>query len=460
MIIERLWKDIKKEKNYNESIINTRKKTEYFPNVGTIMVNPKNGRKYKIKQIFTKQHLTIRYSSLVEIENIESHPQRFIKTIIINDCNNSRLEKVKELLEPEVENIKSYLENKNINCSKIEDYYYDENSINIVYEYIEVKELTEKSWDEAKIIKFLQNILPTLQKLHDNKIIHGNIKPSNFLEQNSTYFLLDFGFVTKISELTFDEQNKVKNRSIQGTKGYRAQEVKEGFEAQPYSDIYSLGITIIELLIRKAPQKFKNQDDEIIWELVKQISPNVIQILKKMVESDYRNRYNNVQEILDRLDKDEPNFVIFVIKFIKENLQQSKPSKTPKSKKSDSVPSTRELLFRSAFTGFEGVLLALALASLLGTMLITTWFWLWLSIILMALIFIQSRYQIKILILPLIAIITFCLVCLIPGLSRVIENFNLHNNNPFLMLLVMAIFGGGIIFTLMALWLLIARFNR
>ncbi len=246
----------------------------------------------------------MRYSSIVEIDNIQSHPQRFLKGIIINNCNYSRLKKVKKRFEPEVKKIKFFLANQNINCAKIDDYYYygDENSINIVYEYIKGKELTEESWNEAKIIYFLKNILPTLQKLHENKIVHGNIKPSNFLEQNSNYFLLDFGFVTKISELTFDEQDNIENEPLQGTEGYRAKEVQEGFEAQPYSDIYSLGITIIELLTAKSPQKFKNQDDEIIWELVKEISPNFRQILKKMVESNDRNRYNNAEEVLNAIE--------------------------------------------------------------------------------------------------------------------------------------------------------------
>ncbi len=244
----------------------------------------------------------MRYSSIVEIDNIQSHPQRFLKGIIINNCNYSRLEKVKKRWETEVEKIKIFLANQNINCAKIDDYYYgDDNSINIVYEYIEGKQLTEESWNEAKIIDFLKNILPTLQKLHDNKIVHGNIKPSNFLEQNYNYFLLDFGFVTKISELIFDEEDHIENEPLQGTEGYRAKEVKEGFEAQPYSDIYSLGISIIELLTGKSPQKFKNQDDEIIWELLKEISPNFLAILKKMVESDYRDRYNNAEEVLDDL---------------------------------------------------------------------------------------------------------------------------------------------------------------
>ncbi|NEO53742.1 MAG: hypothetical protein F6K54_12010 [Okeania sp. SIO3B5] len=143
------------------------------------------------------------------------------------------------------------------------------------------------------------------------------------------------------------------------------------------------------------------------------------------------------------------------IKFRKNVLQPTKPSRQPTH-----LSSTIELLFRSAFTGFEGVLLTVALASLLGTTLISAWFWLWLLIVLVALIFVQSRYQMKILILPLIASITFCLVWLIPLLRSVIENDQISSSNSFLILMVMAIFGGGFIYTLMAFWLLIAQFNR
>lgn len=49
VIIENLWQDIDKEK-LSQDI-----ERESPPDVGTILVNPNNNRKYKIKKIFTKQ---------------------------------------------------------------------------------------------------------------------------------------------------------------------------------------------------------------------------------------------------------------------------------------------------------------------------------------------------------------------------------------------------------------------
>ncbi len=57
-IIEILWQDIEKEKLSNDIETEDLSKdieTDSLPNVGTILVNPNNNRKYKIKKIFTKQ---------------------------------------------------------------------------------------------------------------------------------------------------------------------------------------------------------------------------------------------------------------------------------------------------------------------------------------------------------------------------------------------------------------------
>ena len=113
------------------------------------------------------------------------------------------------------------------------------------------------------------------------------------------------------------------------------------------------------------------------------------------------------------------------------------------------LSSNLESLGRSTFVGFEGGLLAIALASFLGTTLISTGLWL---LILACLIFAQLRRWIKLSILPIIAVITFCLILFIPVLRTVIYG------NHITIVLLLASFTGLLTLTLVILSNLIYKF--
>jgi len=80
--------------------------------------------------------------------------------------------------------------------------------------------------------------------------------------------------------------------------------------------------------------------------------------------------------------------------------------------------STLEILGGAAFTGFEGGLLAIALASLFGTALNPS-FWLVLAGVLGVMVFAQSRRWIERVDLMIIAAITLVLVLFVPFLSSI-----------------------------------------
>ena len=143
----------------------------------------------------------------------------------------------------------------------------------------------------------------------------------------------------------------------------------------------------------------------------------------------------------------------YMLRDISGNIHRLIGGSPPVSRKPLSI---LELLGRAAFTGFEGGLIAIALSSFLGTILMSSGFWLWLLIILAVLVFVQFRSPIKSSYLMLIAIITFSLVILIPQLRTVIPNIG--SSNPFLFILLLASVIGISLFTLNALWLLIKYF--
>jgi serine/threonine protein kinase len=83
-----------------------------------------------------------------------------------------------------------------------------------------------------------------LKQIHDRNIIHCDIKPHNIIYHRETkqLKLIDFGASVKITgtyETVEDEM---------GTEGYMSEELRFG-TAYKKSDIYSLGVSILELWV-------------------------------------------------------------------------------------------------------------------------------------------------------------------------------------------------------------------
>lgn len=107
------------------------------------------------------------------------------------------------------------------------------------------------------IAEFMYKTVPQLKKIHDFKIIHGDIKTANICmdydkdKNKSIDFnagLIDFDLVIETDKYS---------KSIFGTKGYMAPEIREGqmFKVTTKMDIYSFGITILELITGSHPYR-------------------------------------------------------------------------------------------------------------------------------------------------------------------------------------------------------------
>lgn len=87
----------------------------------------------------------------------------------------------------------------------------------------------------------------TLQYLHQHNIVHRDIKPSNVIRRSDGhYFLVDFG----LAKCFVDTQLTLKS-DVVGTPQYMAPEVIRGLPPDSRSDIYSLGILCMDVLLGK-----------------------------------------------------------------------------------------------------------------------------------------------------------------------------------------------------------------
>jgi WD40 repeat protein len=136
-------------------------------------------------------------------------------------------------------------------------YFEHEQRLYLVQQFIEgetlVQELASQgSFSEQKIREVLVGILPILKFVHDRKVIHRDITPSNIIRRqaDNKLVLIDFGVAKLLNEHTFG----MPGTKI-GTEGYAPIEQLRNGKAYPASDIYSLGVTCLYLLTRTKPEE-------------------------------------------------------------------------------------------------------------------------------------------------------------------------------------------------------------
>ena len=179
----------------------------------------------------------------------------------------------------------------------------------LVQEYIQGKDLSQaeivpgKRWSEPEVKKFLIEVLEILAFVHQNNVIHRDIKPSNLIRRavDGKIFLIDFGAVKEITNMTLTEgQGNVLTVAI-GTPGYMASEQQRG-DPRFNSDVYALGITAVQAITGFHPDQLPRDRDtgEIKWrDRAPECSEELARILDKMIRNDFLQRYKNANETLE-----------------------------------------------------------------------------------------------------------------------------------------------------------------
>ncbi len=178
--------------------------------------------------------------------------------------------------------------------------YFEENQeFYLVQEYIYGHDLDEEikpgePISQVQVISLLQEILEILEFVHQQKVIHRDINPRNILrnDKDGKLVLIDFGAVKQITTQMVSPANQTQITVAIGTPGYIPGEQAQG-EPKYSSDIYALGIMSICALTGLSPEALEKDDDtnEIIWRKYAEVSPELADILDKMVRYDFRVRY-------------------------------------------------------------------------------------------------------------------------------------------------------------------------
>ena len=136
---------------------------------------------------------------------------------------------------------------------KIEEIAENGELFNYVYEL-------KKGFSEKISAKIFVNILKSVKILHENSIIHGDIKPENILVGNDFGLkLIDFGFAQK-----FNKKNNIINNT-EGSDTYSAPELRKG-HITGYdgvkSDIFSLGVLLFVITVGRFPFNLSGYSDK------------------------------------------------------------------------------------------------------------------------------------------------------------------------------------------------------
>lgn len=144
------------------------------------------------------------------------------------------------------------------NIVRVTDLLDNEDQVAFVMEYFEGKSLKEtleqKKLNDEEIELILKQMIAALSYVHEEGLIHGNIKPSNFIFDNKGNLkLTDFGISIHTSTEN-SEYTQTATHINMGTPMYMSPEqIRSLKEVTKLTDIYSLGVVLWEMASGKKP---------------------------------------------------------------------------------------------------------------------------------------------------------------------------------------------------------------
>jgi len=189
----------------------------------------------------------------------------------------------------------------------------------IAMEYVDGKNLRERMHDEPltlrESLRVGLEISEALEKAHENRIVHRDLKPANIMITRQGHVkVMDFGLAKKVSSDDDNDLMKTLTRdsitadgTIAGTPSYMAPEQARGHKIDCRSDLFSLGIILYELIVKKHPFKKATKIETlsaILKDSVpslnvkpKRLIPALSPIFRKTLAKDPKDRYQSAADL-------------------------------------------------------------------------------------------------------------------------------------------------------------------
>lgn len=181
----------------------------------------------------------------------------------------------------------------------------------IAMDYYEGETLKQRlrrgTLDVPEIIDIARQIADGLKNAHEHGIVHRDVKPANiFLTTDGTIKILDFGLAKRKDRTQFTS-----GLARFGTVDYMSPEQIKGEQVDQRTDIWSVGVTLYEMLTGRPPFQadydqsvvylILNQDPEDLRTMRQGIPEKLVAVVEKSMAKEPDERYDDMASVLDAL---------------------------------------------------------------------------------------------------------------------------------------------------------------
>ena len=158
-----------------------------------------------------------------------------------------------------------------------------------------------------EVLRYIAEAAEALDYAHTNSVVHRDIKPANMmlLAETKTIKLMDFG----IARLT--DSSKTKTGMVLGTPSYMSPEQLSGKKVDGRSDLFSLGVTLYQLLTGQLPFqadsmatlmfKIANEPHTPLSMVRQDLPPALNAIVEKSLSKDMEQRFQRGNDLAREL---------------------------------------------------------------------------------------------------------------------------------------------------------------
>lgn len=240
--------------------------------------------------------------------DLPGNPRCVVKQLKTRNPDNTILQIAKKLFEREAQ-VLYRLGKGHKQIPEMFAHFEENDEFYLVQEFVDGHDLTKEvkprhRLSEEKVVQLLEEILEVLSFVHQNNVIHRDIKLRNIMRrrEDDKIVLIDFGAVKEIKGLSKNQQGDVNSTLIIGTPGYMPDEQANG-KPRLCSDIYAVGMLGIQALTGISPRElpFNPDNGELIWLDSAKVSDRLAEVLTGMVRHHFSQRYQTAAEALAAL---------------------------------------------------------------------------------------------------------------------------------------------------------------
>jgi putative methionine-R-sulfoxide reductase with GAF domain len=166
---------------------------------------------------------------------------------------------------------------------RVRDYFRDESGKYLIMDLVEGTDLGFVLMERGRpgipideAIEYVRQACEALQYVHDQQIVHRDVKPQNLIVSGDGVVLVDFGVATE-----FGDGEELGGTVGIGTPRFMAPEVFAGGHVSPRADVFGLAATLWTLLVGKPPVY---ADPKPLSKRVPEVSPELEQTIATGLE--------------------------------------------------------------------------------------------------------------------------------------------------------------------------------